>query len=124
MISKIKNNKYFKTIVFFIYEGIYLIFIDFFNQYLITRSLSVSEYFVKTAIVFNILWVLLYFIILYAMNPKPRKIISCIINILLLILSIVNYFMNSYFHSIFSGRIYFFREMDFLFWDQYLNLLI
>lgn len=104
MISKIKNNKYFKTIVFFIYEGIYLIFIDFFNQYLITRSLSVSEYFVKTAIVFNILWVLLYFIILYAMNPKPRKIISCIINILLLILSIVNYFMNSYFHSIFSWK--------------------
>lgn len=104
MISKIKNNKYFKTIVFFIYEGIYLIFIDFFNQYLITRSLSVSEYLVKTAIVFNILWVLLYFIILYVMNPKPRKIISCIINILLLILSIVNYFMNSYFHSIFSWK--------------------
>ena len=104
MISKIKNNKYFKTIVFFIYEGIYLIFIDFFNQYLITRNLSISGYFVKTAIVFNILWVLLYFIILYAMNPKPRKIISCIINILLLILSIVNYFMNSYFHSIFSWK--------------------
>lgn len=104
MISKIKNNKYFKTILFFIYEGIYLIFIDFFNQYLITRSLSVSEYFVKTAIVFNILWVLLYFVILYIMNPKPRKIISCIINILLLILSIVNYFMNSYFHSIFSWK--------------------
>lgn len=104
MIDIIKNNSYFKTVLFFIYEGIYLIFIDFFNQYLITRSLSVSEYFVKTAIVFNILWVLLYFIILYAMNPKPRKIISCIINILLLILSIVNYFMNSYFHSIFSWK--------------------
>lgn len=104
MIDKIKNNSYFKTILFFIYEGIYLIFIDFFNQYLITRNLSISGYFVKTAIVFNILWVLLYFIILYAMNPKPRKIISCIINILLLILSIVNYFMNSYFHSIFSWK--------------------
>lgn len=104
MISKIKNSRYFKTALFFIYEGIYLIFIDFFNQYLITRNLSVSGYFVKTAIVFNILWVLLYFIILYAMNPKSRKIISCIINILLLILSIVNYFMNSYFHSIFSWK--------------------
>ena len=64
MIDKIKNNSYFKTILFFIYEGIYLIFIDFFNQYLITRNLSISGYFVKTAIVFNILWVLLYFIIL------------------------------------------------------------
>ena len=31
MIDKIKNNSYFKTILFFIYEGIYLIFIDFFN---------------------------------------------------------------------------------------------
>ena len=50
------------------------------------------------------IWVLLYFTILYILNPKPRKIVSCIINILLLILSIVNYFMNSYFHSIFSWK--------------------
>lgn len=104
MLNKIKNNKYFKTILFFIYEGIYLIFIDFFNQYLITRSLSINEYLVKTAIIFNVIWVLLYFTILYILNPKPRKIVSCIINILLLILSIVNYFMNSYFHSIFSWK--------------------
>lgn len=124
MIDKVKNNSYFKTILFFIYEGIYLIFIDFFNQYLITRNLSVSGYFVKTAIVFNILWVLLYFVILYIMNPKPRKIISCIINILLLILSIVNYFMNSYFHSIFSWKDLFLSGDGFSFLDQYLNLLI
>ena len=78
MLNKIKNNKYFKTILFFIYEGIYLIFIDFFNQYLITRSLSINEYLVKTAIIFNVIWVLLYFTILYILNPKPRKIVSCI----------------------------------------------
>lgn len=104
MLNKIKNNKYFKTILFFIYEGIYLIFIDFFNQYLITRSLNINEYLVKTAIIFNVIWVLLYFTILYILNSKSRKIVSCIINILLLILSIVNYFMNSYFHSIFSWK--------------------
>ncbi len=102
--SRITKNKYFKTILFFIYEGIYLIFIDFFNQYLVTRSLSISGYLVKTAIIFNVLWVLLYFIILYMLNPKPRKIVSCVINVLLLIISIINYFMNSYFHSVFSWK--------------------
>ena len=86
------------------YEGTYLIFIDFFNQYLVTRSLSISGYLVKTAIIFNVLWVLLYFIILYMLNPKPRKIVSCVINVLLLIISIINYFMNSYFHSVFSWK--------------------
>ena len=102
--SRITKSKYFKTILFFIYEGIYLIFIDFFNQYLVTRSLSISGYLVKTAIIFNVLWVLLYFIILYMLNPKPRKIVSCVINVLLLIISIINYFMNSYFHSVFSWK--------------------
>lgn len=102
--SRITKNKYFKTILFFIYEGIYLIFIDFFNQYLVTRSLSISGYLVKTAIIFNVLWVLLYFIILYMLNPKTRKIVSCVINVLLLIISVINYFMNSYFHSVFSWK--------------------
>ena len=102
--SRIIKSKYFKTILFFIYEGIYLIFIDFFNQYLVTKSLSISEYVVKTAIIFNVLWVLLYFIILYMLNPKPRKIISCVINVLLLVISIINYFMSSYFHSVFSWK--------------------
>lgn len=102
--SRIIKSKYFKTILFFIYEGIYLIFIDFFNQYLVTRSLSISGYLVKTAIIFNVLWVLLYFIILYMLNPKPRKIVSCVINVLLLVISIINYFINSYFHSVFSWK--------------------
>ena len=102
--SRITKSKYFKTILFFIYEGIYLIFIDFFNQYLVTRSLSISGYLVKTAIIFNALWVLLYFIILYMLNPKPRKIVSCVINVLLLIISIINYFMSLYFYSVFSWK--------------------
>lgn len=102
--SRIAKSKYFKTILFFIYEGIYLIFIDFFNQYLVTRSLSISGYLVKTAIIFNVLWVLLYFIILYMLNPNPRKIISCVINVLLLVISIINYFMSSYFQSVFSWK--------------------
>lgn len=104
MINKLKNKKYYNTILFFIYEGIYLIFIDFFNQYLVIRSLNISQYLVKTAIIFNVIWVLLYFVLLYILNPKPRKIISCVVNIILIILSIINYFMNSYFHSVFSWK--------------------
>lgn len=29
ILATIKNNKYIKTVLFFIYEGMYLIFIDF-----------------------------------------------------------------------------------------------
>lgn len=104
ILATIKNNKYIKTVLFFIYEGMYLIFIDFFNQYLITRSFSISEYLIKTAIVFNLIWLLLYFTILYVMKPKLRKIVSCVVNIFLLVIAVINYFMNSYFHSIFSWK--------------------
>ena len=62
MIIKIKNTRYFKTVMFFVYEGIYLLFIDAFNQYLLTRSFDISNYLMNNLVVFNIVWILLFFI--------------------------------------------------------------
>ena len=97
MINKIKNSKYYKTWLFFVIEGIYLIAIDFFNQYLVMNSFSLSLYIIKTAVLFNVFWVIVIFIILYMLNPKPRKVVTCILNIFLLFVSIINYFLRSYF---------------------------
>lgn len=104
MIIKIKNTRYFKTVMFFVYEWIYLLFIDAFNQYLLTRSFDISNYLMNNLVVFNIVWILLFFIFLYVLKPKARKVIACIFNILLLLISLANYFMYSYFYSVFSWK--------------------
>ena len=75
MIIKIKNKRYFKTVMFFVYEWIYLLFIDAFNQYLLTRSFDISNYLINNLVVFNIVWILLFFIFLYVLKPKARKVI-------------------------------------------------
>lgn len=104
MVDKIRSKKYFKTVMFFIYEGIYLLFIEAFNQYLLIKSLSPSDYFLGNLFVFNMVWVLVFFIIMYVLKPKPRKIVSCVMNVILLIITLANYFMYSYFQSVFSWK--------------------
>lgn len=104
MVDKIRSKKYFKTGMFFIYEGIYLLFIEVFNQYLLIKSLSPSDYFLGNLFVFNMVWVLVFFIIMYVLKPKSRKIVSCVTNVILLIITLANYFMYSYFQSVFSWK--------------------
>lgn len=103
-ITKLKNKKYFKTVMFFVYEMIYLLFIDVFNQYLLTRSFDTSNYLINNLLVFDIVWILLFFVFLYVLKPKVRKVITCTFNILLLLISLANYFMYSYFYSVFSWK--------------------
>ena len=103
-ITKLKNKKYFKTVMFFVYEMVYLLFIDVFNQYLLTRSFDTSNYLINNLLVFDIVWILLFFIFLYVLKPKVRKVITCTFNILLLLISLANYFMYSYFYSVFSWK--------------------
>lgn len=104
MINKIRSKKYFKTLMFFIYEGMYLLFIEVFNQYLLVKSLSLSDYFLSNLFVFNVVWVLVFFIILYVLKPKPRRVVSFVMNIILLLITLANYFMYSYFQSVFSWK--------------------
>ena len=51
VLKKIKKNKYYKTILFFIYEGIYLILLEVFNQYL--TYYNINERIVIEAVFFN-----------------------------------------------------------------------
>ena len=99
-----QNKSIINTILFFIIEGIYLILIEIFNQNLVMENFNLDEYTIKTAVLFNIIWVLLIFIILYILKPKVQKIATCILNILLLIFSLANYFIYSYFKTIFSWK--------------------
>ncbi len=104
MMKKIKNKKYTKTIMFFIYESIYLLFIDLFNQYLLVKSINTSDYFISNLLILNVIWILIYLIIIYMLKPKLRKMVSLIINTIILIISLANYFMYSYFQSVFSWK--------------------
>lgn len=97
-------KKYFKMINFYIYEILYLVIIECFNQYLIRTTIEINIDNIKTAVIFDIIWTLIFVIILYIIKPKLRKIIATIFNIFILTISIGNYFMYSYFSNIISFK--------------------
>ena len=102
-INKIKQNDYFSLIILFIVQGLFFIYVDSFNQYVISRSVPTVNS-IKTLLGFNTIWVLFIFLITYLLKNKGRKIFLTIINITLVIFSIVNYFINSYFGSAVSWK--------------------
>lgn len=96
--------KKYKMLVYFILLVLYYICIDFFNQYLMFKIFDLKILYDKTAIIFNILWVLLFLIISYLLKPKLNKIVTLIFNIFLLVFSIANYFVFSYFSNVVSWK--------------------
>ena len=88
-----------KVMPYFIVTIAYYIMIAVFNDYF-------GGYFsiTKEKIIFDIVWISLFIIILYMLNEKLRKYIGLLFNILLLIFSLANYFMYSYFGTIFSWK--------------------
>ena len=84
--NKIKENKYYKTILFFIYETIYLILLESFNQYLICNN--VNEEILTETKIFNIVWISTYLLILALLKPKARKILNTIFNIMILLFAL------------------------------------
>lgn len=104
IIENIKKHDFFSLFIIYILQGIYFIYIDFFNQYLVNRKISTAMYENKNLVGFNIIWVLLAFLIIYVLKNRGRKIFLGILNVLLLIFSIVNYFINSYFGSAVSWK--------------------
>lgn len=103
-INKIKQNDYFSLIILFIVQGLFFIYIECFNQYIINRTIPFTLNMVKTMACFNVIWVLFIFVITYLLKNLGRKIFLTIINITLVIFSIVNYFLNSYFGSAVSWK--------------------
>jgi len=102
--KKLIEFKYIKIILFIFLSFLYYLFIDFFNKYLVLRSFDLKQYLSLESIIFNFIWIFLILIILYVSKNIVRKIFLISINSLLLIFSIINYFMNSYFGSIFSWK--------------------
>lgn len=102
VLKKIKKNKYYKTILFFIYEGMYLILLETFNQNLICNN--ANEKMLTETILFNIVWILTYLLMLIVLKPKVRKIFNAIFNSMILLFALVNYFLTSYFGTIFSWK--------------------
>ena len=88
-----------KVLPYFIVVIIYYIMIAVFNGYF-------GGYFTitKEKIIFDIVWIGSFVTILYMLNKKLRKYVGLAFNIILLIISVVNYFMYSYFGTIFSWK--------------------
>mgnify|MGYP003299957588 CR=1 FL=1 len=83
----------------------YYFFIDFFNKYLVLRSFDLKQYLSVESIIFSFVWIFIISIALYISKNIVRKIFLISINLILFILfSIINYFMNSYFGSVFSWK--------------------
>lgn len=106
MIKKYLNNNsnIFKVIKYILLLITFWFVIDIFNQSLVTDNLSIILYINKNSFIFNIVWMIFFSILLYIIKPKIRKYIGLIINLILLIISIINYFMYSYFNYIFSWK--------------------
>lgn len=98
MVNKIflKSN-----IIYIFLLIIYWFIIDIFNQNLLTPE---TLYISKSAFIFNIVWIIIFNILLYISNSKFRKYITLFFNLILLIFSIINYFMYSYFNCVFSWK--------------------
>lgn len=87
-----------------IYEGLFLILIEIFNQLLIMKSAPIRLHSIGITVMLDVIWALFILIILYLLKPKIYKIVTLIINIFLTIINIVNYFIYSYFEKVFSWK--------------------
>lgn len=100
-----KINKLFKkNCIFYLILLLYLVLIDFFNRYLVLRTFNIFEYFQKEALIFNFFWVTILLIIIYIFKALIKRIITLILTISLFLFSIINYFINAYFGSVFSWK--------------------
>lgn len=83
---------------------IYFIYIELFNQYIVNRTFNILDYFTITSLLFNLCWITLLMRIIYIIPPKVKRYFTLCINSLLLLFSVVNYFLHSYFNNIFLWK--------------------
>ncbi len=88
-----------KFLPYFLITILYYIMIAVFNDYF-------GGYFTftKEKIIFDFVWISSFIVILYMLNEKLRKYVGLFFNIILLLFSVANYFMYSYFGTIFSWK--------------------
>ena len=100
----IKNNNHVIEVTFFWLQIIYFIYIELFNQYIVNRTFNILDYFTITSLLFNLCWITLLMLIIYIIPPKVKRYFTLCINSLLLLFSVVNYFLHSYFNNIFLWK--------------------
>lgn len=98
-IKEIYITKIKKFLPYFIVTVLYYIMIAVFNDYF-------GGYFsiTKEKVIFDFVWISSFIVILYMLNEKLRKYLGLFLNIILLLFSIANYFMYSYFGTVFSWK--------------------
>lgn len=97
------KNKIIRNI-YLVYEGIFLILIELFNQLLIKKTLPIQLDTLLISSLFDIVLVLLFFYLLKMIKPKIKKNLLLVVNIILVVISLANYFIYSYFGLIFSWK--------------------
>ena len=92
-------NKYSYYITLFIFYFM----IALINQYFVQQG-SLRDYLNVVMLFFNLFWVITFIIIRFFLPNKIGKYLTLIFQIILLILTIVNYFFINYFNSVFSWQ--------------------
>ena len=92
-------NKYSYYIILFVFYFL----IALINQYFVQQG-SLKDYLNIVMLFFNLFWVTTFIIIRFFLPNKIGKYSTLIFQIILLILTIVNYFFINYFNSVFSWQ--------------------
>lgn len=98
------SSKKMNNFLFLLSSFSYLVLIDIFNRTLVTNGIDIDVLTGETSQAFNIVWILLILILFSITKGWLKKITIITIDLILLIYSIVNYFVFSYFGNVFSWK--------------------
>ena len=90
--------------IWLIYEGLFLILIEIFNQLLIMKSAPIQLHSIGITFMFDVIWAIFILFILYSLKPKGYKIVTIIINSFLIIINVINHFIYLYFEKVVSWK--------------------
>ena len=93
-----------KCIIYVLLCGIYWLLIDIFNQHVVLEEFTLFNYLNIESLMFNAIWMGIFTLILYVLNVRIRRWVGLIFNVLIAAIAVTNYFMYSYFNSIFSWK--------------------
>ena len=104
LIIKPKDKRISKCIMYVLLCGIYWLLIDIFNQHVVLEEFTLFNYLNIESLIFNAIWMGIFTLILYVLNVRIRRWVGLIFNVLIAAIAVTNYFMYSYFNSIFSWK--------------------
>ena len=104
LIIKPKDKRISKCIIYVLLCGIYWLLIDIFNQHVVLEEFTLFNYLNIESLMFNAIWMGIFTLILYVLNVRIRRWVGLIFNVLIAAIAVTNYFMYSYFNSIFSWK--------------------